>query len=100
MRPHSVGALIKARDIRGNHLLDAPREVPVRKMDAVRELHHVAKKIRPLAEALENMRQLRPTGIVLEPFAVELGQLARGVSFIDPLNSRCRHGLSPFSTGC
>ena len=87
MRPNSIRALVEGRDIRGEHFLDAPRQVPLRKMHAVREFHHVAEKIGALAEALENSGNFRPPGIVLEPLAVKFSQLARGVVFVDPVDA-------------
>ena len=63
MRIQSIGTTIEPRDPAGDCFLGAPVEVTFRKVHRVTEAHHLAQKIRPMTETLEDAGHLLTTGV-------------------------------------
>ena len=62
-----------------------PRQVPLRKVHGVAELHHLAQEIGTMAEALQNARHLLPAGL-RAPFVIDLGDFAGRVLVFNELD--------------
>jgi hypothetical protein len=57
----------------------------LRKVYRVAELHHVAKKVGPVTEALQNPRHLLPAGF-LTPLVIDYGHVASSIGVFNQLN--------------
>jgi hypothetical protein len=85
MRVQSIWTAIEPRHPARDRFLGFAVEMTLRKMDRVAEFHHVAQKIRPMAEALQNTRHLL-TARLGAPFVVHLGDFPFRVAIFDELD--------------
>jgi hypothetical protein len=85
----SIGATIKPRDPAGYGFFGAAGKVAFGKVDRVAEAHHLAQKIRPMAETLEDTGHLLTTG-VCAPLVVYLRHLAGSVRIFNDVDFRFR----------
>ena len=60
MTVQSIRAAVQVRDVAGNHLLIAAREMTFREMHSVGKLDHLTQEVRACAEALDNSWHLFP----------------------------------------
>lgn len=88
MAPQSVGTLIQGRNVCGDHLLDAPREMPFREMHGVRDRHDSAKQVGTEAQTLENRWEVRSSWILGHPRGVNRRGFAGRLGFFHPTDSR------------
>jgi hypothetical protein len=82
MRIQSIGTTIEPGDPACDRFFCPTGEVPFRKMHRVAEAHHIAQKIRAVAEAFENARHLL-TARVGAPFLVYLRNFTSSVSILN-----------------
>jgi hypothetical protein len=82
VRVQSIRTTVQPGNPTGDRLFLAPVEVALGEVDGVAELDHLAKKIRPMAHALQNARHLLPAGL-RPPFVVNGSHLACGVSILN-----------------
>lgn len=85
MRVQSIWTAIEVRNPARDGFLGSARQVAFGKMDRIAELHHVAQKVRPVAEALQNAGHLRATRLGA-PLFVHLGHIAGGVRIFDDVD--------------
>src|SRR5271166_691753 len=57
----SIRTAVQVGDIAGDHLLVAALQMSLGKMNSVGEVHHLAEKVGPRAEALDDAGNLRPS---------------------------------------
>jgi hypothetical protein len=82
MRVQSIWTSVEIRNPAGNSFLLAPAQVSFGKMDRVAKLHDIAKKIGPVAEALQNSRHLLSARL-LPPFVIDGCHVASGIGVLD-----------------
>jgi len=82
MRVQSIRTAIEPRNPTGDCLFVTPREMPLGKVHRVAELHDLAKKVGPVAEALQNARHLLPTGFPT-PFVVDGSHVASRIGIFN-----------------
>jgi len=78
MRVQSIWTAIQVGYPARDRFLRPSRQMPLGKMHRVAKLHHVAQKVRPMAEALQNSRHFLTPGF-RTPLVVDLGDVARRV---------------------
>ena len=78
MRVQSIWTAIQVRYPACDGFLCLPRQVPMREMHRVAKFHHIAQKIRPMTEALQNAGHFLASGF-RAPLLVDLGDIARRV---------------------
>jgi len=84
MTVQSIWAAIEEGDVTGEHLFLAPREMPLGEVNRVGEFHDLTQEVWTRAEALEDARDLLPSG-TCAPEIVGSESVARGVRvFGDP----------------
>ena len=87
MRVQSIWTPIQIRNPTRYRLFRSPRQVPLRKVNRVAELHHVPQKVRPMTEALQNPRHLLPARF-RAPLVVDLRDIAGRVYVFNQLDLR------------
>jgi len=78
VRIRSVAALVQGGDERGQHFLDAVSQMAVAKMQPFGKGDDITKEVRPVREALENVRHGRPAGVLSEPLRIGIRSFTRG----------------------
>jgi hypothetical protein len=73
----SIGATIEIRDVAGDHLLVAAREMSLGEMDGVGEIDDLAQEVRARAKTLDDARDSLPAG-ACAPIIVGGERFARG----------------------
>jgi hypothetical protein len=79
MAVQSIRAAVQVGNVAGDHLLVAAGEMAFGKVNFVRELHNLAKKIRPRAETFDDAGDLAASGAGA-PEIVSRGNLAASFS--------------------
>ena len=85
MRVQSIRTAIEPRNPTGDGLFLTPTQMPFRKVHSVAELHDIAKKVRPVTEALQNARHLLPAGF-LTPFVIDGSHIASRIGVFNQLD--------------
>jgi len=85
MRVQSIWTAIEPRNPAGDGLFLAPIKMALRKVHRVTELHHVAKKVGPVTEALQNPRHLLPAGF-LTPLVIDRSHVASSIGIFNQLD--------------
>ena len=78
MTVQSIWTAIEERDVTGEHLFLTTREMPFGEMNSVGELNYLAQEVWTRAEALDDARDLLPSG-TCAPEIVGSESVARGV---------------------
>lgn len=87
MRVQSIWTAIQIRNPARDGLFRSPRQMPFGEVHRIAKLHHVAQKIRPMTEALQNPRHLLPARF-RAPFVIDLRDIARRVHVFNQLDLR------------
>ncbi len=82
MRVQSIGTAIKVRDVTCDCLFNASREVTLREVHGVAELHHLSKEIGTVAEAFEDSGHLLASG-VRAPLVIDGRNFAGRICVLD-----------------
>ena len=85
MGVQSIRTPVQVRNVTRNRLLHPAIEVTLGEMDRVAEVHHLTKKIGPVAEALQDAGHGLPPGLGT-PLVVHLRDLAGGVGILNQRN--------------
>jgi hypothetical protein len=85
MRVQSIRTAIEPRHPACDRFLGFAVEMTLGKVDGVAELHHVAQKVRAMAEALQNARHLLAARFGA-PFLVDLSDFSGGIAIFDELD--------------
>jgi hypothetical protein len=89
MAIQSIRAPVQIGHVAGNHFFVAAREVPLREVDRVSKLDHLAQKVRPRSETLDDARyslssRTRP------PDVIRCRRFACGFGILDDFDLRGR----------
>ena len=82
MRVQSIWTTIEIRNPARDGFLRLARQVPFREMYRVAELHHVAQKVRSMAEAFQNARDLL-TARLCAPLVIHLRDFTRRIGILN-----------------
>lgn len=82
MRVQSIWTAIQIRHPTGDRFLGFSRQVPLREVNRIPEFQHVAQKVRPVAETLQDAGHLRAARLG-PPLIVDLCEIAARLGVFD-----------------